>query len=202
MDAFERLELPHLPWLDPTAIKEQFKKLSASHHPDRFHAAPEEDQRREQSIYMAMNEAARQLSDPSTRLRLLLEHHGHQKTGVVEQAPGHLMDWFMEFGQLARKIRQHQGEQEKAASPILKAQLMAATLELTEELNQFRGRLQEQLDQVFARLRELTPDWPVDSAPTPTQLDQLSDIHRTVAHLDRWHNQVKELLVNLSFQTP
>ncbi len=198
-DDFQLLELPRSPWLDPETVKERFRTLSNTHHPDRFHDASPSERTEAEAHYVKLNQASQRLGDLKQRLRYLLELYGHHKSGVVEQAPAELMDWFMELGGLSRKVQNHKNNLEKAESPILKAQLMGTTLELTEELDHFLQKINAKMEIHVTEIKQLQSTWPAEGQPNSEPLDQLASVYRSVAHLDRWQKQIQEMRLNLAF---
>ncbi len=62
-DAFDLLELPRRPWLDPHDVRRAFQERARSLHPDSATGDAEQ--------FAALNAAQQTLADPAARLRLL-----------------------------------------------------------------------------------------------------------------------------------
>src|SRR5438270_13876413 len=94
-DHFAALGQPRRPWLEPEALKEEFHRLTAEHHPDRTGDA---------ARFTEINAAYAVLRDPVARIRHLLELEAPAVLAAVPPLPEALTETFMRIATLRRTI--------------------------------------------------------------------------------------------------
>jgi molecular chaperone HscB len=200
-DYFALLGEARRPWLDPELLKKRFLSLSATVHPDRVHTAGEEEKRVAQQRYAELNQAYNQLRQPKERLQHLLELETGTKPKQVEQIPADLMEFFMEVGQLFKKIDLFLAEKSKTSSPLLQVQLFATGQGWTEKLNTLQQNLKLRQQTLISELKQLDFRWTEELNNLeirPALLGRLEDLYRLFSYFARWETQIQEKVVQLS----
>ncbi len=89
---FAVFALDPAPALDADALKDQFAKLTAAQHPDKFSSAGEAERAEADTRYAATNRAYQTLIDPRARLLALYELTKGEKPRDVQRIPPGTMD--------------------------------------------------------------------------------------------------------------
>lgn len=202
-DFFALLGEMRRPWLEPDALKQKFLLLSAALHPDRVHAASEEEKRTAQHRYTELNAAYTCLREPKERLRHLLELERGTKPETVQRIPPDLMDFSMEVSQLCRQVDGFLAEKAGVTSPLLQVGLFARAQEWTEKLMALQKRIQTQTETAQAELKAIDTAWSTGTRPDSPErqalLARLEDLWRLLSYFARWTSQIQERIVRLSF---
>src|SRR5271167_1774936 len=96
IDYFALLNEPRRPWLDADSLRQKFRALSASAHPDKVRATGELEKSGAAKSFAELNAAYHCLAEPKSRLRHLLELELGAKPGDIRQIPAALADLFAE----------------------------------------------------------------------------------------------------------
>ena len=204
-DDFALLDEPRRPWIDAELLKSKFLRLSTAVHPDRFHAATEDEKRARNQQFAALNSAYTRLREPRERLGCLLELELGAKPKDVQRIPPGTMDLFMEVGQLCRDTDAFLAAKTQTTSPMLKVRLFEQGLEWTEKLNALQRKINAKRDALNEELKSLNTAW--ESAPAvgsaervpALPLERLEQIYRIFSYVARWTEQIQERVVQLSF---
>lgn len=199
-DYFALLGEPRRPWLEATDLKAKFLALSADWHPDRVHAANEEEKRAAQRRYTDLNAAYNCLREPKERLRHLLELELGRKPETVQRIPPDLMDWSMEVSGLCRETDKFLAEKAAVNSPLLQVQLFERGQEWTERLLALQKRIHDRSQEALAELKSLDATWSSSAEPAQRQpaLSRLEALWRLLSYFARWTGQLQERIVQLS----
>ncbi len=203
-DAFALLEEPRRPWLDLEALKTRFLRRSSELHPDRFHAAPEEEKTRAARRFAELNTAYQCLVEPRDRLLHLLELEAGSKPENVQRIPPGTMDLFLEVGQTCREADAFLARRAGVTSPLLRAQMFQEGLEWTERLNGLQGKVNARGDALNAELQTMNAAWaaaPAVGAPgraAALPLERLEQLYRLLSYVSRWTEQLQERVVQLA----
>ena len=206
-DHFALLDEPRRPWLDAEAVRAKFLARSAEVHPDRFHAAAEDERLAATNRFAALNAAHQCLREPRERLRHLLELESGVAPADTQRIPAEMMDLFMTVGQLCREVDQFLAERARVTSPLLKVQWFARGMEWTDRLNALQQQLNARRDGLISELQTLNAAWA--TAPTlgsperraALPLERLEQAYRAFSYLTRWTGQLQERVVQLSLGT-
>lgn len=201
-DCFALLDEPRRPWLDPEELKQKFHAVSAQCHPDRFHNAPEGDQKAAQQRYSELNGAYQRLREPKDRLQHLLELELGAKPSQVQSIPPGLMDISMHVAQICREADALAQEKHRTTSPLLQIPLFERAQEVTGKLTALRKQMNERHDELLNGLKRLDDAWthPGEGKLAREQLlKQLEETARLLSYFTRWLGQIQERIVQLSF---
>jgi len=148
------------PALDGDALKDQFAKLTAEQHPDKFQQAGEAAHAEADARYAASNRAYQTLIDPRARLLALYELTKGEKPRDVQRIPPGTMDLFVEVGQACRSLDEFLERKRAATGRLEKAGLATEELTLQDTLMTLGGKLgalgttlEEELAKLDARWR-------------------------------------------------
>jgi len=199
-DYFALLSAPRRPWLDANALKQKFLALSAAAHPDKIHSASDAEKSAAAKTFAELNAAYTCLAEPKSRLLHLLELELGAKPKDIQQIPATLADLFAEVAMTCRSTDLFLAEKAKATSPLVQVQLFERGQEWVEKLTALRQKLDALREQLVTSLQSLDAQW---DAPNPAErpeiLRQLEEHYRFFGYLNRWHNQIHERVVQLSF---
>jgi curved DNA-binding protein CbpA len=194
-DYFALLGEPRRPWLDPGALKKKFMALSGEVHPDRTHGTA--DPKVGTAAFAELNAAYNCLRDPKERLRHLLELERGTKPTDLQQIPPDLAELFIHVAALCRKADQFLGEKAKASSPLLQAQLFERGQEWFSRFAETLQTVNRHQDALMSRVRAVDEAWP--GGARENLLQQLEDIWRLLGFYNRWANQIRERMAQISF---
>jgi len=199
-DYFALLNEPRRPWLDAGTLKQKFLTLSSAAHPDKIHSASDTEKSASARTFADLNAAYNCLADPKTRLLHLLELELGTKPKDIQQIPTALADLFAEVAMTCRSTDTFLIEKAKATSPLVQVQLFERGQEWVEKLNALQQKLNALRDQLITSLQSLDTQWLVaDAASRSNSLSKIEDHYRLFGYLNRWHNQIHERVIQLSF---
>ena len=195
-DFFALLGQPRQPWLDEDALKTAFHDTSFSLHPDRFHTADDAARAEAGRIYAELNSAYQCLREPKDRLAHLIELESGRKPGGIQSVPAEAMELFAKVGQLCRETDVFLVERAKATSPMLKVRQFERGLEWTDKIQMLMKSLNEQREELHAKLRSMNESWVGGSMAA--LLPVLGEIHSRLSYLNRWMAQLQERFTQLA----
>jgi DnaJ-domain-containing protein 1 len=199
-DYFALLNEPRRPWLDADALKQKFLVLSATAHPDKIHSASDAEKSAAAKTFAELNAAYTCLAEPKSRLLHLLELELGAKPKDIQQIPAALADLFAEVAMTCRSADLFLAEKAKATSPLVQVQLFERGQEWVDALNALRQKLNALREQLVTGLQSLDAQWLAPApAARPEILRQFEEHYRLFGYLNRWHNQIHERVVQLSF---
>jgi hypothetical protein len=193
-DYFALLDFPRSPWLDADEVKARFTQCSASVHPDRVHQEAESIRQAAAARYAELNAARQCLASTRSRLRHLLELETGQSPGEVGAVPADVSDWFFAVGGVLRRADDLIRQKRAATSPMVQAQLSRRILEETGALRGLLQKLEQQRGEFDELCRQLAADWESGAH----ELESLTRLVRNYAFLDRWIEQLRERLLQLT----
>ncbi len=179
MDAFELLDLPRRPWLDPAAVRAAFQARSRDLHPDA--------ERGDADAFARLNAANRALERPASRLRLL--------AGDLEipALPPDVALGF-EIGAALRECDAGLARRRTAGGALARA-LLAGELERSRvALAALSSRVDRHVAAGETRLRACDAAWP-DVAPA-----DLAALAGEFTFLERWSTQLRERELELRIE--
>lgn len=144
-DYFALLQQPRRPWLDIELVKQKYRELARTAHPDQQPAGASAID------FAQLNQAHRVLIDPKLRLEHLLQLEGVSSRSI-DQIPNDLSDLFMAVGTALKSNDQLQIEE---ASRTLDQTLQAALTHLKlldQEWERDRGAVVPGLSELARRL--------------------------------------------------
>lgn len=181
------------PALDEEGLKQKFLALSADHHPDKFHgdaAAREAAEAR----YSEINQAYQRLRDPKERLLYLYELEKGSKPRDVQRIPPGTMDLFVEVGQKCQAIDAFLNQRQAAQNPLEKANLMMQGLDLVDQVQALRQKIEQMRLGLNDEVLALDREW----AEGKKDLDRLEAVYRKYSYVSRWTQQLEEREVALT----
>lgn len=187
--AFELLQMPLRPWLDPERLKDRYHELAGKTHPDAGGDAAE---------LSRLNAAYAILKDPAKRVRHLIEIT-FTEAHADQNPPELFVPLFMSFAGLKRTVEDLIGR--KAASGSLAAALLAGDFVTAKrELSAFVGRLESLRQEALAELQAADLRWTESHAEgLGACVPALFGILNRLVYLDRWLAQCAELRLQLEF---
>jgi DnaJ-domain-containing protein 1 len=200
MDYFALLNEPCRLWLDADALKQKFLTLSAAIHPDKIHSASNAKKAAAAKSFAELNTAFTALAEPKTRLLHLLELESGAKPTDIQQVPPQLAELFAEVITAYKSADAFIAEKAKATSPLVQVQLFARGQEWVEKLQALQAKLNGLREQLMARLKTLDEHWlNADPAGRRAMLPTIEELFRLFSYFNRWHSQIQERVVQLSF---
>ena len=187
-DPFSVFNLPPAPALDGDALKDQFARLTAEQHPDKFSHAGEDARAEAEARYAATNRAYQTLVDPRARLLALYELTKGEKPRDVQRIPPGTMDLFVEVGQACRSLDEFLERKRAATGRLEKAGLAAEELELQDKLMTLGGKLGALGEGLEGELAKLDAAWRGGAH----DLNALEALYRKHSYLARWRQQLEE----------
>jgi DnaJ-class molecular chaperone len=176
------------PALDADALKDQFAKLTAEQHPDKFQQAGEAAHAEADARYAASNRAYQTLIDPRARLLALYELTKGEKPRDIQRIPSGTMDLFKEVGELCRTLDIFIEKKKTATNRLEKAALLSEELTLQDALTALRMRLETFAATVEAEVAALDQRW----RGGDRDLDALEAVYRKYSYVARWRQQLEE----------
>jgi DnaJ-domain-containing protein 1 len=200
LDNFAFLNEPRRPWLDADLLKQKFLAQSANAHPDKIHSASETEKNIAAKKFAELNAAYNCLLEPKSRLLHLLELETGAKPRDIQQIPNTLADLFAEVANVCKDADNFLAEKTKATSPLLQVQLFERGQDWIEKLNSLQKKLNELREKISAELKSLDAKWIItDENLRRELLPKLEELYRLFSYFNRWHNQILERIVQLSF---
>jgi curved DNA-binding protein CbpA len=176
------------PALDADALKEQFTRLTADQHPDKFQQAPEAERTEVETRYAAFNRAYQTLVDPRARLLALYELTKGEKPRDVQRIPPGTMDLFVEVGQACRSLDEFLERKRAATGRLEKAGLAGEELTLQDTLMTLGGKLATLGASLEGDLAKLDTRWRAGEH----DFVALETAYRKYSYLARWRQQLEE----------
>lgn len=181
------------PGLDSEALKDQFSKLTAEQHPDKFSQAGEAERAEADTRYQAANRAYQTLIDPRARLLALYELTKGEKPRDVQRIPPGTMDLFVEVGQACRSLDEFLEKKRAATGRLEKAALAAEELAMQDTLMTLGGKLMTLGETLEGELTKLDARW----RGGEKDLNALEAVYRKYSYLARWRQQLDERQIAL-----
>lgn len=203
-DYFALLGEPRRPWLDPAPLQARFHRLAADAHPDRTHAAGEEDKAAANARFAALNAAHGCLRDPKGRLSHLLLLEWGQKPPDVQRIPPGTIELFTEVGTACHEVDAALAGRDQETSPMRRLRFVERGLEWSDRMESLRKDIQARQEALMRELREMNAFW--ESAPPPGDparrtslpLRRLAELSQLFSYLARWSSQLEERLTRLA----
>jgi chemotaxis protein histidine kinase CheA len=193
-DFFALLELPRSPWLEAAAVKERFATKSGPVHPDRVHQADAATRTAATQRYAEFNAAQQCLADTRQRLRHLIELETGRPPSDLGAVPPHISELFFKVGQSLRSADELVRQKQAATSPMVQAQVMRLAMDRMEALREVIGELEQRRSRLDDRCRTLGANRAVGEDFLPI----LTELHRDYSYLNRWIEQLRERLLQLT----
>ena len=197
-DYFALLDEPRRPWLDTDLLKQKFRALSASLHPDKIHAVDNPQKTAAAKTFAELNAAYNCLAEPKLRLLHLLELELGAKPKEIQQIPPALAGLFAEVAVNCRNADAFLVEKDRATSPLLQVQLFERGQDWVEKLNRLQKKLNEVLGQLTGELKSLDGKWMAATSSHTEILPKLEELYRLFGYFNRWNSQIQERVVQLS----
>lgn len=161
--------------IDLEALSSNHQKLAAKHHPD--NSETNEDD----SEYRLINTAYETLKSPSKRLVHLMELAGihYEKRGTVSD---HLMDLFMSTAQILQDTDAFLRKKSTTTSALGLALIEGESQQLQEHIGKQIDSIETQKSATLEKAAET---------------DNLSNVARDLAFLEKWQAQLKERYASL-----
>jgi len=198
-DYFALLNQARRPWLDPSALREEFVARSAAFHPDRVHDRGEAARQEAQDRCTALNTAYQCLREPKDRLRHLLSLERGAPPEELQRVEPELLELFSAVNETCRRADSLLAEKEKLSSPLLQVKWLEQAHDHRERLQGVAQELAGRLERLDQELRQADEDWE-KAAPGNRDLvlTRLEAMYRLFGFLNRWNAQVQERLLQLS----
>ena len=181
-------------------LKQKFLALASDAHPDRVHGASESEKAEVTQRYAQLNAAYNCLVEPKLRLLHLLELELGAKPKDIQQIPTALADLFAEVATTCRNTDTFLTEKSKVTSPLLQVQIFERGQDWVEKLNVLQRKLNELREKLTGELKSLDEKWIAADANSRREiLPKLEELYRLFGYFNRWHNQIQERMVQLSF---
>ena len=176
------------PEINLEVLKEQFNRLTAKTHPDKFQQAEDAERQAVETRYAEMNRAYQVLSDPRQRLLALYELTKGEKPRDVQRIPPGTMDLFIEVGQTCQTLDQFLQRKKSTDGALAKAALMGEELTLQDTLATLRGKLEQLVGNLETDLGALDARW----VQGDRDVSALEILYRKYSYLARWREQLEE----------
>ena len=198
-DNFALLNEPRRPWIEPELLKEKFRALSASIHPDKIHSSSKADKSAAAKQFSELNAAYNCLLDPKLRLLHLLELELGSRPKDIHQIPAALADLFAGIASVCHKADDFLAEKNRATSPLLQVRLFERAQEWIGQLNLFQRKLDGLRDKLTNELKTLDEKWIENHFDTRGELlKKMEELYRLFGYFNRWNNQLRERAFQLS----
>ena len=188
-DHFSVLHQLRRPWLDAEALKEEFHREAAAHHPDVNGGEGA-------SRFVALNAAYSALREPAARLRHFLELEAPDRLSPSQVIPAALGDLFMKVAELRQTIQAHRKKESAALSALGVSLLAQDRLDLAIKVKAIHDELVLGENGAIHQLRQADSDW--DKNPRPSDIfDRLGALYHQLVYLAKWLSQITEILPSL-----
>lgn len=187
-DAFATLGLPRAAVLDEAVLKAAYDAQGRATHPDQLGGDAE--------VSAAVNEAYQVLSEPESRLKLLVELEAPEAAaawGTVPMDEG-LMAVFLQLGPVLQRVEALAKRTTEAASALAKALLAGEQMLLQEEVEVLLAKLEVLRIGLEAELPALDEK---RSQGEGQWVDQGKALRAKFAYLRKWQAQLREALLKL-----
>lgn len=171
-DYFALLGVPARPVVDEQALKEKYLRLAAESHPDGGGDAEK---------FRNIQEAYRNLSDPSARLRHLATLRGE---GAKSAMDARVSDLFLKVGGVLQRAKTLLAKTEQGA--LARALLAQDRARLLGEVRAEKSAVEWVRDVISRELAALDMRWP------EVQAGELENFASSFRYLDRWRAELAE----------
>jgi curved DNA-binding protein CbpA len=200
IDCFVLLSEPRRPWLDPATLKQKFLARSAGSHPDKSHAAGATAAAAATQAFAELNAAYQCLAEPKSRLRHLLELELGAKPPDIQRIPDALADLFAEVAVACRGVDGFLAEKDRTTSPLLQVPLFERGQDWLDKLRALNGKMNALHGRLTGELMAVDAQWIATATVLRREiLPALEDLYRRFGYFNRWHHQIQERMVRLSF---
>ena len=193
IDYFALLDQPRAPWLDPEKLKDTYHRKTLLAHPDAQTSRGGPDLT--DATFANLNEAYQVLQDPKRRLQHLLSLEGAAPSSTGQAVPEQLQDLFPQIGPLTQRTKVLLAQIQATSNALSRSLLKQQILEVRQEINEVRGKIQSLSDASFEQLRQINAAWTRSPAE---QIEGLSNLYFAFAYLSRWSTQLDEMIFQLS----
>lgn len=194
-DFFQLLDLPRLPWLDPSEVKNRFSELSAPVHPDRVHQSDDDSRKSATDQYAELNSATQTLSNTRLRLKHLIELETDESPSDVGNVPSHISDLFFKVGQIFSRADKLINERQEVSSPMIQVGVMRRAMALSEEIQALQSSLNAQVQSLDEQCRRLNTGWQSSDAKP---IKEATALYRDYSYLNKWQDQAQEKRLQLT----
>jgi curved DNA-binding protein CbpA len=200
-DYFALLNETRRPWLEPDEVKQKFFAISAAVHPDRIHSASDEEKTASVRAFAELNTAHQHLADHKLRILHLLELEQGAKPKDIQQIPNELANLFTGVASACQSTDSFLAEKARVTSPLLQVTLFERGMEWVDKLQLLQQNLNLFHHKLLDQLHALDDAWIKANTPAVRQplLPKLEELYRLFGYFNRWHNQIQERIVQLSF---
>lgn len=189
-DYFALLDQPRAPWLDPDELKTRYHQKTLQAHPD-----TQTSRTGAVANFASLNEAYQVLQDPKRRLHHLLSLERAAPSSTDQTIPQHLEELFPAVGVVTQQANLLLEKIRATSNRLSRSLLKPQVLEVQNEAEAVRKRIQNLSDVALAELRQINPAWAKNPAE---QIKALSDLYLAFAYLTRWSAQLDEIAFQLS----
>jgi curved DNA-binding protein CbpA len=193
IDYFALLDQPHAPWLDLDELKDTYHQKTLQAHPDAQASRTGADAT--DATFTNLNEAYKVLQDPKRRLHHLLSLEGAVPSSTDQTVPKQLHDLFPAVGALTQRANLLLEKIRATSNALSRSLLKPQILEVQNETNEVRKKIQSLSDASLAELRQINTAWAKNPAE---QIEDLSNLYLAFAYLTRWSAQLDEMTFQLS----
>jgi curved DNA-binding protein CbpA len=193
IDYFALLDQPRAPWLDPEKLKDSYHQKTLQAHPDTQTSQP--DAGATDTSFTSLNEAYQVLQNPKRRLHHLLSLEGAAPSSSDQTVPNQLHDLFPAVGALTQRANLLLEKIRTTSNALSLSLLKPQILEVRNQVQQVRARIQDLFDASLAELSRINTAWATNPGE---QIEALSNLYFAFAYLTRWSTQLDELMFQLS----
>ncbi|MGJ8672571.1 DnaJ domain-containing protein [Rubritalea sp.] len=170
MNAFKTFSLEPSLSIDLDQLKQSYKNLAASHHPDSGG---------EKAEFEKVNLAYAALQSPAKRLKAYMEIQEipHDSRGAVSND---LMDLFMQVGSLVQEADAFIRKKSSATSVLAKALLEGESMEVQDKLSALIAIIEHSQEAITANF------------PNDIPQEQLPQLARNLSFLEKWQAQLQQ----------
>ena len=192
-DYFALLDQPRRPWLDPDKLKDTYHQKTLQAHPDTQTSRP--GAAAMDATFTSLNEAYQVLQDPKRRLHHLLSLEGAAPSSTDQTVPKQLHDLFPAVGALTQRANLLLEKIQATSNALSRSLLKSQILEVQDEAQEVRKKIQSLSDASLAELRQINNVWANNPAE---QIEDLSNLYFAFAYLTRWSTHLDEMTFQLS----
>ncbi len=187
-DYFAVLGIPRRPWVESEALKERFRNITVSSHPD---LGGNEEQ------FALATTAHRTLQQPSLRLRHLLDlelPQGSQGGNGATEIPEALAERFLNIATLRREVDAFVNQEAKTTTPVARAVLASERFMMQRDVRTALGEVEGWYEDRLHAIKEIDETWETARAEA---IPRLAALQQELAYLEKWAKQLRDLLPRL-----